>query len=102
MHDFVNENQPGIGVSRNPSPIEVPVEVPCYFVIFKTICQCPSKKTKKSGQPVEKWMKDQPYRPPAQGPISQTDLSLAIYHFILDFSPKTNLTLSVKSAPGLV
>ena len=35
-----------------------------------------------------------------QGPISQTDLSLATYHFVLDLSPKTDLSLFVKSAPG--
>ena len=34
------------------------------------------------------------------GPISRTDLSLATYHFILNLSPKTDLSLFVKSAPG--
>ena len=33
------------------------------------------------------------------GPISQTDLSLASYQFVLDLSPKI-VSLFVKSAPG--
>ena len=33
-------------------------------------------------------------------PISQTDLSSASYHFVLDLSPKTDLSLLVKLAPG--
>ena len=35
------------------------------------------------------------------GPISQTDLSLVSYHFVLDLSPKTDLSLLVKLAPAL-
>ena len=36
-------------------------------------------------------------------PISRTDLSLASYHFVLDFSPKTDcLSLLVKLAPGML
>ena len=35
-----------------------------------------------------------------QGSISQRNLSLATYHFVLDLSPKTDLSLFVKSAPG--
>ena len=33
----------------------------------------------------------------SQGPISQTDLSWASYHLVLDLSPKTDLSLLVKS-----
>ena len=33
------------------------------------------------------------------GPISRTDLSLASYHFVLDLSPQTDLSLFVKLAP---
>ena len=36
-----------------------------------------------------------------QGPISLTDLSLASYHFVLDLSPKTDLSLFMKLAPGV-
>ena len=36
-----------------------------------------------------------------QGPISRTNLSLANYHIVLDISPKTDLSLLVKSAPVL-
>ena len=35
----------------------------------------------------------------AQGPISWTDLSLASYHFVLDLSPQTELSLSLKLVP---
>ena len=37
----------------------------------------------------------------SQGPISRTDLSLATYHFVLHLGPRTDLSLFVKSAPGL-
>ena len=35
-----------------------------------------------------------------QGPISWRDLSWASYHFVLDLSPQTDLSLFMKSAPG--
>ena len=37
-----------------------------------------------------------------QGPISLTDLRLSCYHFVLDLSPKTDLNLFMKSAPGIL